>query len=259
MLISAQRHWLKNSMLGCLARKKLKRNDKRRPGGNLLRLEALEDRLTPTTFTVNLTTDTNVAFGITAGQLDMGGEQNGTDAGDLRYCLSQANMTPGPNTIDFAVPASSTIVLNQVLMIYNDVIIDGSTTTNLTISGGGTSRVFFVTAGNITIEGLTIANGLAQGGAGANGVAGAGAGGRRYGRRLANQQRRGGGSNNVTFTNDKAQGGAGGSDSGPGGAGGGGGAGELAAKERLAAAVAVSLAPGAAELLSPSGRRRGAA
>ena len=107
MLISPRRQWLKNVIAGSLARRELKRNAKRRSLGNPLRIEMLEDRLTPTTFTVNLTTDTNVAFGITAGQLDMGGVQNGTDAGDLRYCLSQANMTPGSNIIDFAVAADS--------------------------------------------------------------------------------------------------------------------------------------------------------
>ena len=120
----------------------------------------------PTTFVVTSVTDANVNFGITAGKLDMGGVGSGNN-GDLRYCLSQANMSSGPNTIDFNLPANSTIDLNQVLMIYNNVTIDGGTATNLTLSGGGAVRPFFVISGTINIDDVIVANGLAQGGAGA--------------------------------------------------------------------------------------------
>ncbi len=195
---------------------------------NRLALEQLETRLTPTTYTVNLTTDANVAFGITAGQLDMGGEQTGPDAGDLRYCLSQANMTSGPNTIDFAVFPNSTIVLKQVLMIYNDVIIDGSTATNLTISGGGAVRPFFVLGGNVAIEDVTISDGLAQGGTGGNGNNGSGGGGAGMGGGLLID----GGTvslYSVTFTGDQANGGAGGKVNSTNAVGGGGGAGGIGA------------------------------
>ena len=46
--------WLKNGLLGCLARKEPKRNVKRLLRGSPLRLEALEDRLTPTLGTASL-------------------------------------------------------------------------------------------------------------------------------------------------------------------------------------------------------------
>ena len=49
-------------------------------------LELLEDRLAPATFTVNLATDNNVAFAVTSGQLDMGGQHSGANSGDLRWC-----------------------------------------------------------------------------------------------------------------------------------------------------------------------------
>ncbi len=49
------------------------------------RLEWLEERLVPATYTVDLTTDDNVAFAITKGQLDMGGRRNLINGGDLRF------------------------------------------------------------------------------------------------------------------------------------------------------------------------------
>src|SRR5438477_64360 len=57
-----------------------------------LRLEALEDRATPATFTVTATGDAGVPTGTTGLQ------------GDLRYCVTQANdeaAHPGPDTIVF--------------------------------------------------------------------------------------------------------------------------------------------------------------
>ena len=115
----------------------------RKPRSRRLLLEGLEDRLTPAVFTVTSTTDTNVAFAIVGGQLDLGGVGSGA-SGDLRYCISQANETPGPNEIDFNVPANSTIALNQMLMIFNDVTIRGDTATNLTIRGQNLYRVLYI-------------------------------------------------------------------------------------------------------------------
>jgi SdrD B-like domain len=143
-----------------------------------LNLEGLEDRLTPAVFTVTSTTDTNVAFAIVGGQFDLGGVSTGFHQGDLRYCISQANETPGPNEIDFAVPANSTIALNQMLMIFNDVTIRGDTATNLTISGQDQYRVLYINNGTVNIDNVTIAHGLAQGGdGGSGGGGGAGLGG----------------------------------------------------------------------------------
>ena len=150
----------------------------RKPRVRRLTLECLEDRLTPAVFTVTSITDTNVAFAIVVGQLDLGGVSTGSHQGDLRYCISQANETPGPNEIDFNVPANSTIALNQMLMIYNDVTIRGDTAVNLTLSGQDQFRVLYINNGTVNIDNVTIAQGLAQGGAGGGGGGGgAGMGG----------------------------------------------------------------------------------
>ena len=194
-----------------------------RPG-----IEFLETRIAPATFTVNLATDTNVAFGITGGKLDLGGVQSGAASGDLRWCLSQANMTPGADDVVFNLPANSTIALNQLLMIYDTCTIHGETAVDLTLSGQTLHRVLYVNNGTVNINDLTIANGLADGGAGGNGdgATGGGAGGGGAGL--------GGGllinSGNVTlssvsFVNNQAVGGAGGDSTGVGDVGGGGGAG----------------------------------
>src|SRR5262249_25138626 len=140
-----------------------------------LAVEPLEDRTTPATFTVNAATDANAVFAITAGKLDLGGEGSGT-TGDLRYCLSQANMTPGADDIVFSLPAGTTIKLNQLLMIYDDVTIRGDTAANLTLSGQDLHRVFYVNNGTVAIDNLKIAHGLAQGGAGGTAAIGDGGG-----------------------------------------------------------------------------------
>src|SRR5262249_50558259 len=53
-----------------------------------LSLEALEDRTLPSTFVVDRLTDTGAGAGL---------------AGDLRYCLGQANANPGDDAITFSV------------------------------------------------------------------------------------------------------------------------------------------------------------
>src|SRR2546428_7029591 len=60
-----------------------------------LRLDRLEGRTVPSTFTVNALTDTGAGAGT---------------MGDLRYCVSQANATPGTDNIlfDAAVFSGST-------------------------------------------------------------------------------------------------------------------------------------------------------
>jgi hypothetical protein len=66
-------------------------------------------------FTVNSVGDTGSGSGL---------------AGDLRYCLTQANATPGPNTIQFAIPAAGVQVINltsALPAIANSVVIDGYT------------------------------------------------------------------------------------------------------------------------------------
>src|SRR5262245_28487786 len=51
-----------------------------------LLLQPLEGRVVPTAYTVNATTDTGTGTGTT---------------GDLRYCINQANASPGADTIAF--------------------------------------------------------------------------------------------------------------------------------------------------------------
>src|SRR5262249_25603292 len=138
-----------------------------------LAVEPLEDREGPATFTVDSLGDAGLNWHITASKLDLGGVQ-GSDAnhGDLRWCLSQANTTPAADDIVFSVPANSTIKLNQLLMIYDDVTIHGDTAVNLTLSGQDLHRVLYVNNGTVNINDLTVADGLAQGGSGAGGGGG---------------------------------------------------------------------------------------
>src|SRR5262245_66614736 len=63
-----------------------------------LSVEALEDRALLSTFVVNRLTDTGAGAGL---------------AGDLRYCIGQANSSPGDDTITFSV--SGTINLAGAL------------------------------------------------------------------------------------------------------------------------------------------------
>jgi hypothetical protein len=120
------------------------------------RLEALEDRLTPATFTVTSTTD--------------------GEAGSLRAAILAANATPGDNTI--ILPAGD---YQLTLAGAGEAAGDGTTGDldiqgNLTIQGDGSDtttidalrldRVFEVLGGNVTISGVTIENGQAQIGGG---------------------------------------------------------------------------------------------
>ena len=149
---------------------------------------------------------------------------NSSGVGSLSAAISSADASPG-STIAFSLPTNSTITLTSALpAITAGTVVDGSGSSGLTISGGGTQRIFFVqpgTSGTVTVENLTLANGAAQGGAGGagGGGGGMGAGGAIF---------VGAGSNvtiaNVSFANNQALGGSGGG-SAPGEGGGGGGLG----------------------------------
>jgi hypothetical protein len=168
--------------------------------------------LAQTTFTVTATTDANQnGLGVGSGT-----------SGDLRYCINQANAFPlsaGSETINFNLPANSTITLGANILPplnpgrngavganSNSLLIDGSTATNLTISGNNNGYgIFMAYSGTITIQNLALANGSAYGGSGSAGGAGMGAGGGILVNNLANVTAQG-----VTFNNDRAQGGSGG-------------------------------------------------
>src|SRR6266542_354714 len=227
-----------------------------RPGRATPRLECLEDRTVPSTFTVTNTNDTG--------------------GGSLRQAVLDANALAGPDVIDFALaPADHTIALSGgELAITDSLAINGPGADQLTVSGSGLSRVLSVsnTGSSVTevdLRGLTLTGGLAAEGGGilntggvltltdvvlsgnrATGVTGAdgGGGGSGLGGGIANE----GGTLTLvhsTLADNIAQGGAGGagaqgtsySGSGPGVIGGAGGPGGQGA----AGSVAVSTMPAA--------------
>src|SRR5262245_6572593 len=114
------------------------RRTPRRPNPRL-RVEALDDRCLPSTFTV-----TNL--------FDSG-------AGSLRAAVAAANANPGADAIDFATTGNIALTSGQ-LDITASLTINGPGESALTVSGEGNSRVFAI-AGNSTvvIAGLTVANG----------------------------------------------------------------------------------------------------
>ncbi len=84
-----------------------------RPGRYRPVLEPLEDRLAPAIFTVNTPTDTGFGIGL---------------AGDLRYCLTQANATSGLDIIRFNIPGSGLHTINvtsELPSIFDPVVLDG--------------------------------------------------------------------------------------------------------------------------------------
>ena len=97
-----------------------------------LRLEHLEDRTVPSTFTVALSGDTGAGSGT---------------SGDIRYCITQADQVANAgSTINFSV--SSIVLSHGELPISQSMTLNGPGPTDLTISGNATSRVFDITAQN---------------------------------------------------------------------------------------------------------------
>ncbi|HET6574009.1 MAG TPA: choice-of-anchor Q domain-containing protein [Fimbriiglobus sp.] len=140
-----------------------------------LRLESLEDRTTPATFTV-----TNLS--------DAG-------AGSLRNAIDLANITTGADVIDFAPairgetvklttffnPPNSATVLGATfnpagptgLIVFDDVTIQGTGET-ITRTASESFRLFQVAnTGKLTLQNLTLTNGHAIGGMGDSGGGGA--------------------------------------------------------------------------------------
>ena len=103
---------------------------RRPPGSFRPRLDILEDRTLPSTFTV-----TNL--------LDTG-------PGSLRAAVAAANANPGADDIDFAT--TGTIALTSGEMdITDSLTINGPGLNSLTVSGNHISRVFGL-AGNPTVS-----------------------------------------------------------------------------------------------------------
>ena len=104
----------------------------------------------PTTWTVNSLGDTGTGLGT---------------SGDLRYCITQADQTPGNNTINFSV--TGTIMLNSALPDLSNTTglmdVEGPGAANLTVSGNNEVRVFEVDSGvTAQLVGLRITGGLAE-------------------------------------------------------------------------------------------------
>ncbi len=119
----------------------------RRPGQSprrvrtLLRLEALEDRLTPSTLTVLNNAD--------------GG------SGSLRAAIAAAH---SGDTIVFAHSVHDITLTSGELVVNKNLDIEGPGASQLTISGNHASRVFDINnSATVTLAGLTIANGSVTG------------------------------------------------------------------------------------------------
>jgi predicted outer membrane repeat protein len=119
-----------------------------------LNLEQLEERITPSTFTVTDLTD------------------NAADTGSIRYALNQVNAdtSSAADTIDLTGVSGTITLSNGVLALARTtgpVTITGPGASALTISGNTATQVFDVAANaTVSISGLTIANGETSGAGG---------------------------------------------------------------------------------------------
>jgi len=85
-------------------------------------------------------------------------------SGQLRDAINKANTTAGLDDIKFAL--NGTITLNGTALTVTDsagLTITGNGAANTIIDGNNASRVFNVTAGDITFDGVTIRNGNTAG------------------------------------------------------------------------------------------------
>lgn len=119
-------------------------------------VRSLEERTVPAMFVVNANTDTN-----TADPMD-------PLKGDLRYCIDQANLTPGADTITFDPSVTQVFLAGTELVISDDLTITGNGLLVTEINGSGLSRILRIdnsatTAINVAISDLTLANGSANG------------------------------------------------------------------------------------------------
>ncbi len=78
--------------------------------------------------------------------------------------LRQAVLDAAPfDMITFSLAGPGTITLTSPITVNKDLRIVGPGIANLTLSGGGTTRIFIVTAGTLRIENMTLANGAMRG------------------------------------------------------------------------------------------------
>jgi predicted outer membrane repeat protein len=105
-------------------------------------LESLEDRVTPTNWSVTSLADTLVS-------------------GTLRYAI---NNSASGDIITFAV--TGTITTGSVLTVSHSLTITGPGATSLSVNGNNNHEVFNFTSGTSTLSGVTVTNGLAATGSG---------------------------------------------------------------------------------------------
>lgn len=93
---------------------------------------------------------------------------NNDGSGSLRQALLDAKAAVGDDTITFDLnDCPCTITVTSELVIDSNVTIEGPGADMLTVSGGGSTRVFWVTNGvTAALDGLTISNGSANEGGG---------------------------------------------------------------------------------------------
>jgi uncharacterized repeat protein (TIGR03803 family) len=143
--------------------------------------------------------------------------------GTLRTVIAGAS---AGDTINFSVGLGPTITLTSgEILINKNLTITGPGSTNLTVSGNSSSRIFFISTGTVSITGLTLADGLAQGGNGGNTNLGGGGGGAAGMGGAVYINNANVTLTDVTFNDNQAIGGSGGTSSSGSNLGGGGGGG----------------------------------
>jgi hypothetical protein len=120
------------------------------------RLEALEGRLAPATFTVNTTDDTPDANPGSGTALDPFGHVS------LRSAIMECDALGGPNTI--IVPAGAYRLPLGKLSITDGLTLTGAGANLVTVDALGLNRVFEVSSLNaVTLSGLTVTGGKVAG------------------------------------------------------------------------------------------------
>jgi hypothetical protein len=196
---------------------------------------------------------------------------NDSGAGSLRQAILDASGSPGADIIVFdASLAGQTITLTSdstypnlgttfgptaLVINIDNITIDGSAASGLSISGNSARRVFAVTPGaTLALKNLTITAGKALGGAGGTfpNMGGGGGGGAGLGGAVWNNGTLS--AVGVTFTSNTAQGGAGGDYvAGSGNPGGGGGGFGTAGGNATTTVAGVGALPGGNGSLSGNG------
>jgi hypothetical protein len=149
--------WLRNRTLTDTPR----RRTKPRPAAPRFRpqLEALDERLLPSTLTVTSTLG-YAAYGNGSLSTEIGGAQKGDT-----IVFDQKLFANGPQTIQLSNPPGYFGGAIE-LFIAKDLTIQGPGAGELAISGGGAARVFDIAQGaHVAISGLTIEGGNARTGA----------------------------------------------------------------------------------------------